>query len=131
MLTPDLILAEARRWIGTPYAHQASLIGVGCDCLGFVRGLYAALVGRCPPVPPYALLDAAERWLVRAGPEARPGDVLLFRYRAHLPAKHLAVAAGPDRMIHAYDGAAVAETVIGQWWRRRIAGVFAFPGVQR
>jgi cell wall-associated NlpC family hydrolase len=174
MLTPDLILAEARRWIGTPYAHQASLRGVGCDCLGLVRGVYAALVGPCPPVPPYApdwaeagggepLLEAAERWLVRVdeaviASEAKqsrsdrteswiassgsallamtesgicPGDVLLFRYRPHLPAKHLAIAAGPDRMIHAYDGAAVAETAIGPWWRRRIAGVFAFPGVPR
>jgi len=41
-----LIVAEARRWIGTPYRHQASLIGVGCDCLGLVRGIWRAVVGR-------------------------------------------------------------------------------------
>ena len=28
------------RWIGTPYRHQASLKGVGCDCLGLVRGVW-------------------------------------------------------------------------------------------
>ncbi|MGA8997361.1 MAG: peptidase P60, partial [Pseudolabrys sp.] len=39
------IVAETRRWIGTPYRHQASLIGVGCDCLGLVRGVWRAVVG--------------------------------------------------------------------------------------
>ena len=33
----NAVVKEARRWIGTPYAHQASLIHVGCDCLGLVR----------------------------------------------------------------------------------------------
>ncbi|MGG2476222.1 peptidase P60, partial [Rhizobium sp. BR5] len=28
------MLALAQGWIGTPYRHQASLQGVGCDCLG-------------------------------------------------------------------------------------------------
>lgn len=31
------IVAAARGWIGTPYLHQASLKGVGTDCLGLVR----------------------------------------------------------------------------------------------
>ena len=34
------IVAAARRWVGTPYVHQASLIHVGCDCLGLVRGVW-------------------------------------------------------------------------------------------
>ena len=33
-------LAEARRWIGTPYQHQASVLGAGCDCLGVLRGVW-------------------------------------------------------------------------------------------
>ena len=36
----------ARLRIGTPYRHQASLKGVGCDCLGLVRGVWRAVHGR-------------------------------------------------------------------------------------
>ncbi|HXO72313.1 MAG TPA: peptidase P60, partial [Bradyrhizobium sp.] len=39
-LTCAAIVAEARSWIGTRYCHQASLKGVGCDCLGLVRGVW-------------------------------------------------------------------------------------------
>ena len=57
-----------------------------------------------------------------------PGDVLLFRYRDRYPAKHAAIATAPDLMVHAHDGAAVAEVAIAPWWRRRLAYAFAFPG---
>ncbi|MGR3492459.1 MAG: peptidase P60, partial [Shimia sp.] len=47
--------AEARRWIGTPYHHRASLRGVGCDCLGLIRGVWRAVVGEEPwELPAYA-----------------------------------------------------------------------------
>jgi len=38
------VVAEARRWIGTPYVHQASSFQAGCDCLGLIRGVLAAPV---------------------------------------------------------------------------------------
>ena len=48
------ILAEAASWIGTPYLHQASVKGAGCDCLGLVRGIWRAALGEEPlPLPPY------------------------------------------------------------------------------
>ncbi|NVO15454.1 MAG: C40 family peptidase [Rhodoplanes sp.] len=148
----ERIVAEARGWIGTPYRHQASLKGIGCDCLGLVRGVFRAVVGREPEAPPPytpdwaeatgcdTLLDAAIRHLIRIDAEASasgafalgafaPGDVLLFRWRAGLPAKHAAIVTSDDTMVHAHDGARVAEVAIAPWWRRRIAGVFAFPGV--
>src|SRR5215207_7343246 len=40
MTTREQIVAAARGWIGTPYHHQASVKGVGCDCLGLIRGLW-------------------------------------------------------------------------------------------
>ena len=40
-----------------------------------------------------------------------PGDLLLFRWRPHLPAKHAGILVEPDRFIHAYEGNAV--TVVG------------------
>lgn len=141
MTLQDRILVEARGWIGTPYRHGASLKGVGCDCLGLVRGVWRALHGDEPEVaPPYTadwaeaggretLRDAARRHLVEIEPAAaRPGDVLLFRWRDGAPMKHAGIATGPGRMIHAHDGAAVAEVAIGPW-ARRLAAAFRFPAV--
>ena len=36
------IVRLARSWIGTPYHHQASVRGVGTDCIGLVRGVWRA-----------------------------------------------------------------------------------------
>jgi NlpC/P60 family putative phage cell wall peptidase len=136
----DRIVAEARSWIGTPYRHQASLKGVGCDCLGLVRGVWRALYIYEPePVPAYApdwaeasgrefLVEAARRHLTEVGIAGfEPGDVLLFRWRAGFPAKHAAIITAPDLMVHAHDGAAVAEVAIAPWWRRRLGFAFRFP----
>ena len=134
------IVAEARGWIGTPYRHQASAKGVGCDCLGLVLGVWRILYGELPEeVPPYApdwaeaggretLAEAAARHLHACdGDEIAAGDLLIFRWRPHVPAKHLAIATGSDRMIHAHDGADVAEVAITPFWRRKIAYRFSFP----
>ncbi|HET7848737.1 MAG TPA: NlpC/P60 family protein [Pseudolabrys sp.] len=140
--TRQAIVAEARAWIGTPYRHQASLKGVGCDCLGLVRGVWRVVIGPEPErAPPYArdwaeasgeetLADAAARHMIPVAlDKICEGDVLLFRWRRHLPAKHAAIVTASDLMVHAHDGAAVAEVAIAPWWRRRLAYAFRFPGV--
>ncbi|HEX2217013.1 MAG TPA: peptidase P60 [Xanthobacteraceae bacterium] len=142
VITRAAIVAEARAWIGTPYRHQASLKGIGCDCLGLVRGVWRALYGEEPEaVPPYApdwaeaasgepLAEAALRHLAAIECEHFvAGDLRLFRWRRGLPAKHAAISTARDRMVHAHDGAAVAEVAIAPWWRRRLAYAFRFPGV--
>lgn len=134
------VVAAARLWLGTPYHHQASLRGVGCDCLGLVRGVWRELYGPEPEaLPPYspawaeslredALAEAGLRHLQpRPCGEEQPGDVLLFRWRAHLPAKHCAILSGPGAIIHAHDGAAVSEVAFAPWWRRHLSHVFSFP----
>ena len=140
--TREAIVAAARGWTGTPYHHQASLKGVGCDCLGLLRGVWREAIGDEPEtMPPYrpdwaeaggneTLLSAAERHLLSiAITMAEPGDVLFFRWRGHLPAKHCAILSSADSMIHAHDGAAVAEVALAPWWRRHVAGAFRFPGL--
>lgn len=142
MPTRALIIAEARSWIGTPYRHQASLKHVGCDCLGFVRGVWRALYGEEPERAPSYAPDWAEASRCEAFAEAaarhlhpieiakaQPADVLLFRWRTGLPAKHAAILTAPELMTHAHDGAAVAEVAFAPWWRRRLAFAFRFPGV--
>ena len=52
---PERVIAAARGWLGTPYHDQASVRGVGCDCLGLVRGVWRELYGAEPlPLPPYS-----------------------------------------------------------------------------
>ena len=140
-------VAVAREWLGTPYRHQASVRGEGADCLGLLRGIWRELIGEEPEqAGPYrpdwaevggeeTLLQAARRWLREIPVEAaRAGDVLLFRMAPGAPVKHCAilsagtVAGGSEpRMIHAYWGRAVVESWMGGWWRRRLAGAFAWP----
>lgn len=137
------IVAAARRWIGTPYRHQASCKGAGADCLGLVRGVWRELVGPEPfEIPPYTmdwseasnvevLFDEASRQLLRVGvADAGLGDVLLFRMRRGAIAKHLGFLAHNDKgasFIHAYSGHSVVESPLTPPWARRIVAYFRFP----
>lgn len=139
MISREAIVAEARLWLGTPYRHQASAKGAGCDCLGLVRGVWRALYGDEPEAaPPYTpdwaerageetLHAAAERHLQHTN-TITIGDVLLFRMSAEAPMKHCAILSDPDRIIHAYWGRAVVESRLAPWWRTRHAATFSFPG---
>ncbi len=138
------IISAARAWIGTPYQHQASLKGIGCDCLGLVRGVWRDVIGKEPEVPPPYSADWAEagagEQLARAArkhlievtaPAFEPGDVLLFRWRDHLPAKHAGIATSTTTMVHAQDGVAVSEIALSPWWLQRLAYTFRFPEAQK
>ncbi|PQA87249.1 NlpC/P60 family protein [Hyphococcus luteus] len=143
VVTRPRILAAAAGWIGTPYVHQASAKGAGCDCLGLVRGVWRDLHGEEPETPPpytpdwnersknEPLLSAARRNLVeKKTRDIAAGDVVIFRVAANGPAKHCGIATSPNAFIHAYAGRAVVESWLGRWWRQRIAGVFEFPGIE-
>ena len=142
VLSRQIIVEAARGWIGTPYLHQASLQHVGCDCLGLLRGVWRDCVGPEPEVaPPYtpdwaeasgeeALLAAALRSFSPVTGAFQAGDVLLFRWRDGLPAKHIGLATSTTTMIHAHDGACVCEVTIGSAWRRRLVQAFSFPDVK-
>jgi NlpC/P60 family putative phage cell wall peptidase len=140
----EKIVAIERGWIGTPYRHQGARKGVGCDCLGLIRGVWRELYGEEPELPgPYGmdwaersgeerLLKAAER---HCGPkisrgEMLPGDLILFRWQAEAAAKHAAILSGARHFIHAYEQAGVIESALVPGWERRIAGVFRLPQVK-
>lgn len=143
MTDANVIVKTARGWIGTPYHHQASVRGVGTDCLGLVRGVWREIYGADAETPPAysrdwaeaggveTMLQAAARHLIPIQPaEAAAGDVLIFRLRERFVAKHAGLMSGPGTMIHAVEGAAVAEVALSTWWRRRIAGAFRFPEIE-
>ena len=48
----DDVVRAARLFLGTPYRHQASVPGAGCDCLGLVRGVWREVYGEEPELPP-------------------------------------------------------------------------------
>jgi NlpC/P60 family putative phage cell wall peptidase len=130
----------ARSWIGTPYVHQASVKGAGCDCLGLLRGVFRELTGEeAEQPPPYSpdwaeatgeetLCHALRRHLMEIDPRAiAPGDIALFRMLRNGPAKHcgiLAERAGTLTLIHARQNKRVSEEAFSQAWRRKLAYAF-------
>ena len=134
------IATIARAWIGTPYVHQASVKGVGCDCLGLLRGVWRELHGEEPEdAPPYApdwaeatgnetLYLALKRHLTEVAPrDIAAGDVALFRMAPRGPAKHCGIVAeknGVTTLIHARQNKRVSEEIFSALWRQKLA--FAF-----
>lgn len=137
------IVAEAAGWLGTPYRHQGFRKGVGCDCLGLVRGVWRAVYGSDAGDPgPYSadwaetaagdpLMEAARRHCAeRSLLEPQTGDLLLFRLRSHMASKHCAIALDGQAFIHARQGHCVTTAPMTAHWRRRLCGVFAFPEIR-
>ena len=137
------VVATARSWIGTPYMHQASVKGAGCDCLGLLRGVWREVLGSEPEAVPSYSMDWSEpqgdERLWRAGlrhlrpkplTEAAAGDVLLFRMRDGSVAKHLGIQSETGTnagFVHAYSGHGVIESALSAPWRRRIVARFELP----
>lgn len=140
---PSAVLAIARTWLGTPYLHQSSVQGVGCDCLGLARGIWRVLHGDEPwEVPPYSrdwgeagkrevLASAASAALIEVAlGDAGPGTLLLFRMASGAPAKHcglLGESVIRPSLIHAYDRSGVVEEAFTPAWARRATFAFQFP----
>lgn len=137
------VVETARLWLGTPYVHQASVRGAGCDCLGLLRGVWREVIGPEPEhIPAYSMdwsEPQGEELLWQAGlrhlsrkprEEAGPGDVLLFRMREGAVAKHVGLQAQTGAgasFIHAYTGHGVIESALSAPWARRVVARFAFP----
>ena len=137
---PGAIVAAARSWCGTPYHDQASLKGVGCDCLGLARGVWREVVGPEPfLIEPYSrgwgetgqievLAEGARRMMIEVAPaEVGPGALVLFRMMPRAIAKHVGILTGPDRFLHACERLGVIEEPLTRAWRRRVAFAFLFP----
>ncbi|EBA03679.1 hypothetical protein RB2150_04248 [Rhodobacterales bacterium HTCC2150] len=138
------VVTAASGWIGTPYVHQASVKGAGCDCLGLVRGVWREIYGHEPEfVPPYTqdwsepsrqevLWAAASRHLAEKPIDRlAAGDLVLFRMRNGAVAKHLGIVSqGPENrlnFIHAYSRHGVVENPLSLPWAKRLAACFEFP----
>ena len=139
---PARVIAAARSWLGTPYHDQASLRGVGCDCVGLARGIWREVVGPEPfPIPPYSrnwgetgqrevLADGVRQMMPEVPVQlAGSGALILFRMMPRAIAKHVGILTGPDTFLHAYERLGVIEEPLTPRWRRRIAFAFLFPAL--
>lgn len=130
------IVAEARRWEGTPHVWQQSRRGKGCDCFGLIFGIARELgmaEARNPIIiaPTYRkdfkgeVMLAQLRAVLVETREPLPGDILALRL---LPSdttpRHLAMLLDDGRIIHSY-GRGVGRAIIAalgksrpvhSWW---------------
>lgn len=140
-VTPDSIVLAARSYLGTPFRHQGRLKRVGVDCVGLLVGVARELGIWGDSIDHTAyrrredgtiLMEMLETHLVIKSLDdpLRPGDILAMR---HSVPQHVAIVSeafpnGEFQIIHALDSG-VVEHRLSTRWRRKIVGVFEFPGV--
>ena len=136
MPSQQAIIDEARRWLGTPFRHQARVLGMGVDCAGLVVCTAQALgidgsfqevpYGRYPHARTLERLCNAHLDRIPAH-GAQPGDVLLFAW--HTEPQHLGIKTDIG-VIHSHASAGkVVEHSLDPIWRSRIRGAFRFRGL--
>lgn len=144
MIERAAVVAEARQWLGTRFHHQAAIKGIGCDCIGLVRGVAQSL-GLFDPAnferyAGYARRPSGGQLETGCYEFLRPleiaaagvGDIVLFRFDGAIT--HAAILGdypeGGLSVIHAYAPAdKVIETRYSEPWARRAALAFGLPGV--
>lgn len=108
----DAVLAEAVKWIGTPFHHEARIKGAGVDCLMLLAQVYenAGVVEHItvPHYPPdWHMHRDIEKYMEGllgyameiSGPPA-PADIALFKFGRVF--SHGAIVVEWPRVIHAY-----------------------------
>lgn len=110
------VVAEARKWIGTPYHHQADVLGSGVDC-GMLLVRVFVDTGLCDPFDPrpyandWMLHRSEERYLgfvfdrTKEVTSPQPGDVVVYRFGRCYSHGGIVTAANPLIIIHALKAA--------------------------
>lgn len=142
------VAAVARRWIGTPFAHQASVRGVGCDCGGLVKGValdlecitaadfdraFAPYAGY-PRQPDGTLPVICDTFMTRTD-DAHIGNVVLMNFADQGEPHHLAFvvdypADGSLGLVHALQrpGRVVFHRFSAEF-KARVVQAYRLPGV--
>jgi len=138
------VIAEARRWIDTPYHHMGRNRGASCDCIGLVIGIARRLRLPCPTdreLPVYTPLPhnhIAQRTVetlmdISSKPRPSPGQVGLFWFRQKNHGQHFCIFGdqkGRLTMIHAYlNSDFVVEAGYSAFWSKRLMRVYDYRGV--
>lgn len=107
----EAVIAEARRWLKTPYEHRQHLLGVGVDCAWLLIEVYHS-VGLLPWIDPGAYAqdwhlhrskELYLSWLEEYGHQVespQPGDVAIWQFGRTY--SHGAVVIDEHRVIHSF-----------------------------
>jgi cell wall-associated NlpC family hydrolase len=109
----SLIVSAAEKWIGTPYHHNARLLGVGVDCAQLLAAVYeeAGVIGHVSPryAHDWHLHNSGEQfidWVLRCGGReieevsSLPGDLVLWRWGRTF--SHGGILIGGGNVVHAW-----------------------------
>lgn len=140
MVHRDAVVAEARRWLDTPFHHQARLRGVGVDCVGLVIGVAHALGLSDYDTTDYSRAPDPEAMRAKLAAhldpvpfrELRCGDVIWFRVVQEPQHLGIVSALEPLMMVHAYQRPGVNRVVeqgLDGFWKQRIAACWRYRGV--
>lgn len=137
-MTAEDVVAAARECLGTPFAHQGRVVGVGLDCAGLaVHAVRAAGVdvldfagyGRTPNKGHLAASLDAQPMLERVHniSDRAAGDILLMRFLGE--PQHVAICTGPG-IVHAYEAVGTCcEHDLCAKWVQRIVRVYRVKGL--
>ena len=107
------VVAEARKWVLTPYHFEGDVLGAGVDCGMLLVRVFVDL-GLVPPFdprpyPPDWMLHQDEEkylgWVYQACAPVetpQPGDIALFRFGRCYSHGGIVTAANPVAIIHAF-----------------------------
>lgn len=106
----ELVIAEAKTWIGTPYQHRGRVKGVGVDCGGLLYQVYSPFIHMRPfpknYPPDWALHRESEIYLDFIKPytfeieKPVPGGMALFLVGRSW--SHAAIMSEKLRYIHSW-----------------------------
>jgi hypothetical protein len=138
------LVDEALSWVGTPFAHQQHLKGVGVDCANFIREVSVA-TGATPDVEfernyrrredGTQMLAELVRYMEPVGrlEEARPADVIAMHDGKHLDRpKHLAFLTRLEpypKMVHASERGVVHHRIDAHF-KGQIHSIWRRPGLR-
>ncbi len=111
----EKLISEAMEWLGTPYHVRGRVKGAGCDCGTFLAGVLEN-TGFLPHIDiPYYPEDiachcATPRYLMKIEEynnevpkeDAKPGDILVFKFAGSLVPHHASFKVDGEYMIHSY-----------------------------
>jgi cell wall-associated NlpC family hydrolase len=120
----DAVEAEARTWLGTPFAPGAAVKGAGCDCAG-LAGALATFCGIA--VPARVGLTLGQALTLSLAPRVgapQPGDIVLLAREPGGTGEHAALLTGSGTLIHAHWSQGVVENRYGRWFAERTIAAF-------
>lgn len=136
MLSRELVVVQARSWVGTPFLHQGRT-RYGVDCVGLPIAIMEELgilpywfsdvrsYGRRPNVD----LETLTSQYCVALDKAEPACILLMGWKSADPPSHVAIYTG-STLIHSYQAAGgVVEHIYAARWVRMTRSIWRLPGV--